>query len=84
MLDSWQNKEISDDIIRTWRKDQDFTKREGNITGRVSKKAGISRATLSKLENGYMTRISVAALDKILDLLGHTIDIKPKTPFVKR
>jgi len=64
--------------IRTLRKEKGISQEE------LAKKAGISRATLSKLENEYMTRISVATLDKILGLLGYTIDIKPKNPFVKR
>ena len=64
--------------IRTLQKEKGISQEE------LAKKAGISRATLSKLENGYMTRISVATPDKILGLLGYTIDIKPKSPFVKR
>jgi HTH-type transcriptional regulator/antitoxin HipB len=65
-------------IIKKLRKEKNLSQEE------LAKKANISRATLSKLENGNLTKISVVTLDKILGILGYTIDIKPKNPFVKR
>ncbi|WP_024787501.1 MULTISPECIES: helix-turn-helix domain-containing protein [unclassified Lebetimonas] len=65
-------------IIKKLRKEKNLSQEE------LAKKANISRATLSKLENGNLTKISVATFDKILGILGYTIDIKPKNPFVKR
>ncbi len=64
--------------IKTLRKEKKLSQTE------LAKKSGISRATLSKLENGNLTKISVATLDRVLGVLGFTIDIKPKNPFVKR
>ena len=64
--------------IKTLRKEKKLSQVE------LAKKSGISRATLSKLENGNLTKISVATLDRVLGVLGFTIDIKPKNPFVKR
>jgi len=64
--------------IKTLRKEKNLSQIE------LAKKSGISRATLSKLENGNLTKISVATLDRVLGVLGFTIDIKPKNPFVKR
>jgi HTH-type transcriptional regulator/antitoxin HipB len=65
-------------IIKKLRKEKNLSQEE------LAKKANISRATLSKLENENLTKISVATLDKILGILGYTIDIKPKNPFVRR
>ena len=48
----------------------------------LAKTVGISRATLSKLENGYIANISIVTLDKILNALGYQLDIKPINPFV--
>lgn len=42
----------------------------------------ISRATLSKLENGYIVNISMVTVNQILSLLGYEIDIKPTNPFL--
>jgi len=64
--------------IKTLRKEKNISQEE------LAKKSGISRATLSKLENGSLTKVSIATLDRILGVLGFTIDIKPKNPFVKR
>ena len=64
--------------IKTLRKEKNLSQEE------LAKKSGISRATLSKLENGNLTKISIATLDRVLGVLGFTIDVKPKNPFVKR
>ena len=47
----------------------------------LSAQANISRATLSKLENGYIANISIVTVNQILSLLGYEIDIKPMNPF---
>ncbi|MCB5250077.1 MAG: helix-turn-helix transcriptional regulator [Sulfurimonadaceae bacterium] len=48
----------------------------------LSAQANISRATLSKLENGYIANISIVTVNQILSLLGYEIDIKPMNPFM--
>lgn len=47
----------------------------------LAQEANISRATLSKLENGYIANISIVTVNQILSLLGFEIDIKPANPF---
>ena len=47
----------------------------------LAKQVGISRATLSKLENGYLAQISIVVLNDILNHLGYELDIKPLNPF---
>lgn len=47
----------------------------------LAQEANISRATLSKLENGYIANISIVTVNHILSLLGYEIDIKPTNPF---
>lgn len=48
----------------------------------LAQEANISRATLSKLENGYIANISIVTVNQILSLLGYEIDIKPINPFM--
>lgn len=48
----------------------------------LAQEANISRATLSKLENGYIANISIVTVNQILSLLGYEIDIKPTNPFM--
>ncbi len=43
---------------------------------------GLSRNTLSKLENGYIANISIVALDKVLNQLGYELEIKHRNPFI--
>ena len=47
----------------------------------LAQEANISRATLSKLENGYIANISIVTINQILSLLGYEIDVKPSNPF---
>jgi transcriptional regulator with XRE-family HTH domain len=61
--------------IKTLRKEKGLSQQE------LASKAQISRATLSKLENGYVGSVSIAMLDNILSILDYEIDIKPKNPF---
>jgi len=56
----------------------------GITQAKLAQKAGISRTTLSKLENGYFGNISVATLDTILSVLGLKIELKPRNPFARR
>jgi len=51
--------------------------------GYKAKRAGISRNTLSKLENGYIANISIVTFEKVLNILGYQIDIKQNNPFIK-
>ncbi len=57
--------------IQMLRKDQQLTQLE------LSKKAGISRVTLGKLERGEVVSVSIKTLDFILNALSYEIDIKP-------
>jgi transcriptional regulator with XRE-family HTH domain len=63
--------------IKNLRKEKNISQEE------LAKKAGISRTTLSKIENGYSSKVSIVTVEKILSILGYTLDIKPKNPFVK-
>lgn len=56
-------------------------KEKGLSQQQLATQAQISRATLSKLENGYYAHISIAMVDNILSILSYEIDIKPKNPF---
>jgi len=49
----------------------------------LAKTVGISRNTLSKLENGYIANISIVTLDCVLNTLGYQLDIKPSNPFIR-
>jgi len=45
---------------------------------------GISRATLSKLENGYLANVSAVTLEKVLNELGYTLCLDTINPFVNK
>ena len=64
--------------IKTLRKERGFTQEE------LANMVGISRATLSKIENSSFNKVSAVVLENILSSLGYGLDIKPKNPFVKR
>jgi len=64
------------EIIKTLRK------QKGLSQAKLASKVGISRPTLSKLENNYLANISIVTIDKILNELGYEIDIKERNPFV--
>jgi transcriptional regulator with XRE-family HTH domain len=61
--------------IKQLRKERKITQAD------LAKQAGISRATLSKLENGYFAQVSIVVLNDILNHLGYGLDIKPLNPF---
>jgi len=44
--------------------------------------SNISRATLSKLENGNIAQVSIVTLNDILNHLGYELDVKAVNPFV--
>jgi len=60
------------ETIRQLRKSKRITQQQ------LADEAEISRVTLSKLERGYVTEVSVAAFIKILNALGQEIDIIPE------
>ena len=62
--------------IKRLRKEKNLTQTE------LVKKVGISRTTLSKLENGYLSQISIVVLNDILNHLGYELDIKASNPFI--
>ena len=62
--------------IKTLRKERKLSQEE------LAKQAGISRNTLSKLENGYIANISIVTFEKVLNILGYQIDIKQNNPFI--
>jgi transcriptional regulator with XRE-family HTH domain len=58
-------------------------RKEKNITQEnLAKMAKISRATLSKLENGNIAQVSIVTFNDILNHLGYELDIKALNPFV--
>ena len=64
------------ETIRRLRKEKGFSQEN------LALQAGISRATLSKLENGYIANISIVVVNQILSLLGYELDIKTSNPFI--
>ena len=60
-------------------------RKEKHITqAQLATLASISRATLSKLENGQIAQVSIVTLNDILNHLGYELDIKPSNPFVTK
>ncbi len=58
-------------------------RKERNITQEnLARTAGISRATLSKLENGNIAQVSIVTLNDILNHLGYELDIRETNPFI--
>ncbi len=47
----------------------------------LAKDVGISRNTLSKLENGYLANISAVTLEKVLNKLGYKLNMEINNPF---
>jgi len=64
------------ETVKRLRKEQNLTQEK------LAQKANISRATLSKLENGHIAQISIVTLNDILNHLSYTLDIKPLNPFI--
>ena len=61
---------------------KNLRKQRGLTQEALAQQVGISRATLSKLENGNIAHISIVTLNDILNHLGYEIDIKALNPFV--
>ena len=57
-------------------------KERGLTQEKLAKMVNISRATLSKLENGYLGHISIVVLNDVLNHLGYKLDITPNNPFI--
>ncbi len=57
-------------------------KERGLTQEMLAKQANISRATLSKLENGHIAQISIVTLNDILNHLGYELDVKAINPFI--
>ncbi|RLA57681.1 MAG: transcriptional regulator [Epsilonproteobacteria bacterium] len=57
-------------------------KERGLTQEMLAKKANISRATLSKLENGNIAQVSIVTLNDILNHLGYELDMKVLNPFI--
>jgi len=61
---------------------KNLRKERGLTQEALAQQVGISRATLSKLENGNIAQVSIVTLNDILNHLGYEIDIKALNPFV--
>jgi transcriptional regulator with XRE-family HTH domain len=57
-------------------------KERGLTQAELATSVGISRTTLSKLENGYLAQLSIVVVNDVLNHLGYEIDIKPLNPFM--
>lgn len=66
------------------KKVKELRKEKGLTQQILANKTGISRATLSKLENGYIANVSIVTLDNILSILGYELELKVKNPFMNR
>jgi len=64
--------------IKQLRKERGYTQEE------FAKLIGISRTTLSKIENGVFAKVSVVVLENALSTLGYSLSIETKNPFIKR
>jgi len=64
------------ETIKKLRKERELTQEK------LAKMVNISRATLSKLENGYLGHISIVVLNDVLNHLGYKLDITPNNPFI--
>jgi len=64
--------------VRKLRKEKHITQEK------LAKMTNISRATLSKLENGQIAQVSIVTLNNILNSLGYEIDINPLNPFITK
>ena len=63
------------DTVKKLRKERGITQEM------LAKKVNISRATLSKLENGKIAQVSIVTLNDILNHLGYELDMKVSNPF---
>ena len=61
---------------------KDIRKQRGISQQQLAIQAGMSRVTLSKIENGYIANTSIVKINHILSLLGYELDIKLFNPFM--
>ena len=57
-------------------------KEKGLTQEQLARQVNISRATLSKLENGNIAQVSIVTLNDILNHLGYELEVKPSNPFI--
>jgi len=63
------------ETIKKLRKDKKLTQEQ------LAKRVGITRQTLSKLENGDIHKVSLQVFIKILDVFDYELEISEKKPF---
>ncbi|MFK5976585.1 MAG: helix-turn-helix transcriptional regulator [Sulfurovum sp.] len=61
--------------IKSLRKDKKLTQTQ------LSNAVGITRQTLSKLEKGEISKVSLQVFIKIIDLLDYELEIEERKPF---
>jgi len=69
-------------LLELGSKVKELRKEKGITQEELAKQAKISRATLSKLENGNIAQVSIVTLSAILNRLGYELDIKPSNPWI--
>jgi len=58
-------------------------KEKGWTQDEIAKRVGLSRQTISKIENGIMARVSLIHMEALLRLIGYDMCIIPHNPFSK-
>ena len=69
------------EFYKIGKKIKELTKEKKITQEKLSKEIGISRQTLSKLENGKIHKISLQLFTRLLDELDYELEIVPKKPF---
>ena len=59
--------------IHRLRKERGFTQAQ------LAAQVGISRATVSGIENNRIAELGIRKYEKLLNVLGHTLTVKPKS-----
>ncbi len=58
--------------IKTLRKDKKYSQDD------MEQFSGITKRTISKIENGFIDEVGIKKVETILDLLGYELGIRPK------
>lgn len=58
--------------IKTLRKNKQYSQED------MEKFSGITKRTISKIENGFTGEVGIKKVEMILDLLGYEFGIRPK------
>ncbi|MFT7861240.1 MAG: helix-turn-helix transcriptional regulator [Sulfurimonas sp.] len=58
--------------IKTLRKEKKYSQED------MESFSGITKRTLSKIENGFIDEVGIKKVETILDLLGYEFSIRPK------